>query len=789
MKITSSGISANIINLSTQNYLIDTKTDQLKKSRRLGTSSVYSVVVQIKILASLPELIWSSIDVDDFFVATQLFIFSRHISTGLKLDVNNDIMRKFPVAKKQWDLLAPFFYTIRQRCLQTLELENITPSIASTCLASLLLLENCQLEKLLTTFVQTRLKTFRNIVENDDYGAVKVKLLKSLKVLVDTVSIIHECFIGENGKEGLLIRELKSISSDESLPTLKLLQQGDSTIFQTLPDIIAKYKPQVSFSKLDKNSLQSVMKSWLNSVENFAQNQLKSLIHLIVSIKTIQDIQQQVNETIELPKNWSKMCNDLFLPSNIDFFKTYYQALINERIQDIVNIFWTTLQSELHTEVEKLIADNDHGGYRDMKHYVWAEEKSDNPLSLKDAMSPTLQSHRLLMKVKGFTPAIVEVCNKIDKNLEILFTDLKTYLGGVHDVSQMRRPKTNDPDCQRILEHLRECSRDNISTLITSIKSSEFDKTAENCITLARLLQALSVLCPNFRLCFSGHLFLEPSFLRDPAEENSGEKDWKTICGLLEEESLRFWCMWMDMFVNELKPLDHSIDWNTTFTDFPCWESIMIEEKDESENTVQSKIEVPTQMCISVQCWLFDVITSLGKIVPHTLPKSVHSEIVDKLVERLHDRYLALCSDEFVKGSQKASWQFFLDVKVLSLMFVSKENKRMNEKFQNLANNFKSLIDPFDFDVFYQHVNSNIKRNVARLQHGMGCLVPNMEHLSSTVGKINATNHHDKDPNIFEMSSAGADTEWFALLPVMAIKEMEAMPLQEASKKEENKVS
>lgn len=793
MKNTSANISANVTNLGQQNqeHLMGFKveSEQQKKISRSATNNLYGVVVQIKILTSLPELIWSHIDVDDFFVATQLFIFSRHISTGLKLDVNKDVMKKFPVAKKQWDLLAPFFYTIKQQCLQTLERENLTPDVASKCLASLLLLENCQLEKLLTTFVQTRSKTYVRIIEDDEYGVVKEKLLKSLKVLNDTVQIIHECFIGEGEKGGLLVQELRKISDENSRPTLSLLQQENCLIFQTLPDIIAKYKPQVFFNQLTKKSVESTTTAWLKTVENVSQNQLKTLIQLIVSIKTIQDIQQQIRKTTELPKNWSTVCKDLFLPDNADFYKTFYQSLINDRIQDIINIFWSTILSEINVEVEKLITENDRV-HRDMKHYVWSEDSSDNPLSLKDALSPNLQSHLLLMKVKGFTTSIVDVCNKIDGNLDLLFTDLKAYLGGMSDVSELRRAKDVDPNHKKIVLYLRDCSKDNISTLITAIKSSNFNKTAENCITLARLLQAVSELCPNLKLCFSGHLLLEPSFLRDPTkDDNDGDKEWSNICGLLEEESLRFWFIWLEIFVGEWKPLDHSLETMTLLKDFPNWETISIEEKDESENIVQSQIAVPSQLCISVHCWIYELITNLNKIVPHTLPKIVHTQVVEKFVEKLYERYQALLADEFVKSSQRAAWQFFLDLKVLTTLFVARENKQMHEKFQTIANDFKALIDPFDFDVFFQHVNSNIKRNAARLQHGMGCLVPNMEHLHSVLVNQSMANPHEKDPNILAMSVIGADVEWFPLLPVLTSKESLPPLQQEVIKKEEKKVS
>jgi len=322
--------------------------------------------------------------------------------------------------------------------------------------------------------------------------------------------------------------------------------------------------------------------------------------------------------------------------------------------------------------------------------------------------------------------------------------------------------------------------------LITSVKSSKFNKTAENSIMLARLLQAVSELCPNLKLCFSGHLLLEPSFLRDPTKDDDGDKEWNNICGLLEEESIRFWHMWLNSFVNELKPLDTAFNLNVMLKDFPCWDQITIEEKDESENIVQSQILVPSQLSLSVQCWLYDIITSLNRIVPHTLPKSIHLSIIDKLVESIYDRYQTLSTDKFIEGNQKAAWQFFLDVKVLMMLFVSRENKMMNEKLQHLVNHFKSIIDPFDFDVFYQHVNGNIKRNAARLQHGMGCLVPNMEHLQTILANQNMAGVHDKDPNILTMSSTNTTAGWFPLLPVMSTNV--SIPVPETTKKEEKKV-
>lgn len=785
MKTTSSSLSANIISLQSKEQSSSEfkSSDIQKKAKKSNDNAMFSSMVQIKILTILPELIWSRIDDDDFFVATQLFIFSRHISTGLKLDT--DLMTNYPVAKKQWDLLAPFFFTIKHQCLQTLERENLTSEVASRCLASLLLLENCQLEKLLSTFLQTRAKTFQKTVNEEDFDLVKEKLLKSMKILLNTVKIVDDCFIDSENGESLLARELKHISGDNSVPTISLLDHHKSSIYQTLPDIIAKYKPQVFCNQLSQEALKDAMSSWMKTVENIAQNQLKSLIKLIGSIKTIQDIQQLMREDVEKPKNWPIICQELFLPEGLDFFKQFYQSLINERIQEIINIFWIDILRELSDDVQFLTAEND-GYSKKLQKYVWAEDSTDNPLSLKDALSSNKSSHSLLMKVRGYTVPIVQLCNKIDGSLEKLFKDLKNYMKNLSDSNQYRKMKKVDPDQQRIVTFLKECSRENISKLITAIKSSNFKRTPENLLIVARLLQAISELCPNLQSCFSGHLLFEPSFFRDSAINDEGASEWKSICGLLEEESLRFWTEWMEFFIGNWSCLEHKVDVGVILKDFPCWETIIIEEKDEGENIIQSEIHVPSQISFTVHCWIYEIIGNLNKIIPHTLPKIIHLKIVDRFVETLFAHYEILSKDEFVNGNQKTTWQFFFDIKVLIMLFISRDNKEANEKFQMLVNHFKSMIDPFDFDVFYKHVNLNIKKNAARMQHGVACLIPSMEQLNNILANQNVTSLQDKDPNILSMSSTSTTVEWFSLLPVITTKE--ATVVSEAPKKEERKV-
>lgn len=171
-----------------------------------------------------------------------------------------------------------------------------------------------------------------------------------------------------------------------------------------------------------------------------------------------------------------------------------------------------------------------------------------------------------------------------------------------------------------------------------------------------------------------------------------------------------------------------------------------------------------------MQHYLHDIVTQLNRIIPHTLPRTIHSSIVDELIQALYVYYNALVQNEFVKQNQKGAWQFFFEVKILMALFVGRDQKQANDTMQSLVTQFKTMIDPFDFDVFYQHVNNNIKKNVMRMQHGLGCLIPNLEQLSGIAGQQAGVNSHDKDPNILTLSSTANTVAWFPLLPIMSIQ-------------------
>lgn len=220
----------------------------------------HSYIGQIHLLTMLPELIWTQLDDGNYFVATQLFIFSRHICTGLQLDTSIDIFKRFPIARRQWNHLNQFFFVIKQKCLDQLEKPDLMAETAVKCLASLLMLDNCQLDQLLTIFIQSRTRAFRQTLSNHgiDFGdnqkvyRAKDRVLASLKILNETIELLFTCFIDpvdvasnatdKNTNLSYLMAELECITGANAKPTISLMNLENSMIVRVLPSLVAKFK-------------------------------------------------------------------------------------------------------------------------------------------------------------------------------------------------------------------------------------------------------------------------------------------------------------------------------------------------------------------------------------------------------------------------------------------------------------------------------------------------------------------------------------------------------------------
>lgn len=85
--------------------------------------------------------------------------------------------------------------------------------------------------------------------------------------------------------------------------------------------------------------------------------------------------------------------------------------------------------------------------------------------------------------------------------------------------------------------------------------------------------------------------------------------------------------------------------------------------------------------------------------------------MVDTLVKDILEHYKEWSNCEVIYQSQ--AWQMLLDVRYLTLLLVTKENKDLS---QSICDTLEKTIDPFDLDVYYPHLQNSIKKSTQKLQ-------------------------------------------------------------------------
>lgn len=258
-------------------------------------------------------------------------------------------------------------------------------------------------------------------------------------------------------------------------------------------------------------------------------------------------------------------------------------------------------------------------------------------------------------------------------------------------------------------------------------------------------------------------------------QNSSCAEQWERVSRLLAEEMINLWKKCIEIFFEHRLQANgghcFAIEIQNLLAILPKWEAISIEEKDESNQTIESKIRVPNPLSIPLQQFLFACCKELTALVPNTLPRQVTVLLADHLIKELIRTYTDMYQQNvaFFSTSQNASLQFYFDLKCLALLFLG---GRRNDELHSLTSKFKANIDPFDFEMFHRYINSNVKSMAQRMQHLYGVLIPNVQHLNSVLATISKQNNAiptttEKDPNVLPLCSNEMNTNWFILLPIV----------------------
>lgn len=293
---------------------------------------------------------------------------------------------------------------------------------------------------------------------------------------------------------------------------------------------------------------------------------------------------------------------------------------------------------------------------------------------------------------------------------------------------------------------------------------------------LAKMLKAITEICPFVKKCFiRTTLFVSNTWSNE--SNISKIEHWERACLSLNEESINLWKQWIELLLTDClsknKGLCFSIqmDLVTLLDIFPNWETYKIEEKDESNSSVQSTIRVPAHPSIPLQKFLFGCCSKLNERVPETLPKPVTALLSERLLDRIANTYLELSEkNEFILTNQNASLQMYFDLKYLSILF---SIGKRNDQLHVMAIKFKNAIDPFDFELFHKYINANVKFAAQRTIQQYSLLIPSslVDQLVTITKQSSAGFTQEKDPNLLCLANSNSShNNWFNLLPIVVTK-------------------
>ncbi|XP_043472746.1 conserved oligomeric Golgi complex subunit 1 isoform X1 [Leptopilina heterotoma] len=733
-----------------QKYLMGFKMEPDKEMLTRKSQHISdSVVMQIKILMDIPEHIWSAVDSKDFLLATKVFKIAQHIHFSLKFEVGNaELTSNYPIVGKQWGIINQFKTIIFNGCNNLLQSLDLSKESAANCLASLMLLADIPSTDLLNKFIAFRNQAIQFIISNENHHSVRNRIKLSLKMFMETVSLIHNCFIKSNDNRGLISQHINDINQVEATQILSQLDLDQDLLDKYLPSMTKMHKPfaKVEFTGVSLEDLKKNVKSWLDWTRNFISLEVSQLLDLVTSVKGVHIIREEAL-ALQVPENSNSIWDDLSLPG-VNFWSEFFQPLLTKRVKEIVADKWKESLMNLKTSVTELLikVSNEKFEYpeHDLRWFVWKDSPTDIPQNLSKNMDLD-HKRSLLMKAKGFSPNVIKLLENFDKSLYVLLTDLEQYL---YETERVALPLKNNLldiniylvsnkfiDREEIQDNLQRISAEMMNKFIKFvkvdciIKEGKFGKQDVNAIFCARFLQALTLLCPNLNKCFT---------LSKTSGTVTTNVKWQDMCEILKEESIFVWSTWAETF--KLKIIKHQ-DWylmREIVAGFKVdsmiseWEKVTIEEEAEEGKRIKSEILVPYQPSVHLQQYLSATCKDLNKIVPHSIPKIVLNQIIVKVVLSAIDYYEKLSANQELR--QKLSIQILFDVKYVTLLMIPRENKILNEKSTSACNNVVAKIDPFDLDVFYPFIHKNVKKAVQRTLLMFGNLVPHLEQLLSVLG-------------------------------------------------------
>ncbi|KAJ0175018.1 hypothetical protein K1T71_009159 [Dendrolimus kikuchii] len=718
----------------------------------------------------------------------QLQIGGKNVKPGLQ-----SLQR---LVQQQWYSISNFNQTIIGVCRQKLQDVDINVEIACSCLISLYLLDSQTMVELLNTLIglnsNSSLKStlefdLAQILEGDVKAQIKDKIVNGVKIVLKTVVLVHSCFVDNDG--GAVLAKLKELFNNDSQPLVELVRFSDPSALKLLPPSISNYRliSNKELQALAKEDITKCVQEWNVWVKSYIETNVQKLLQNITRVKTLHEIREGAFK-IETPENWASICNSLSIPE-VHVWCQYYQPLLTSRVKAIIDTRWLKVYDEFKTQIlvdlTKVSSENEYEMEADVNWFVWMDLIGETIIESRSEVINVMNS---LMKGmsrqdRGYTPTLETLCKSLDSELQRLLEDLRVYLyqekkgATARDKLLFAYEDDNDADQMYIDKgdieiYLRDASDRNIHSMLQYIKACFEEPSLQStelqrkttAIYTARFTQAISNLMPSLRKCYIMEIDNMGMHIDDSAVQR-----WNDLNGVLKESCYFCWGKWVDIVMGKIEKLTNGLPQEFTMEaniDYLMmqWDVIKIEEKDDEGNSIESTIKVPAGPSLKLQQYLYSISRILDEVVPHTLPADTHTNFIEKVTTVTFAHYNKAIREKGTDINQRCALQLLMDVRHLTLLLVPRENKRSMEISHETCELLRQKIDPFDYDVFYPYIQTNLKRSVQRVQTLLGSLILYHGQLTGIIGTkpVMSGGTGDKAAALL----ASGDSHWFSLLPV-----------------------
>ncbi|XP_036366016.1 conserved oligomeric Golgi complex subunit 1 isoform X4 [Octopus sinensis] len=740
------------------------------KSRKQTENHFYSVASQIKLLLDMPEKMWSAVDSQEFLLAAQAFLLSRHVHTGLQLEAqcSASILSCFPVLSRQWTAISHFKATILQGCRKLLREVNATDQQIADALCSILLLEDCTPRQVFNEFLLARTNAVQQLFHVSQQGiGIKQQICLVVQLIVKTVHQIYTVFYTSDSEvpasESSNLYSILEHVTKTTPKSIGLLDQIGSVSANYLPNSVIDFHPtlRATVTAISVQHLQENCQQWIESCIQSVKAGVTKLLGFVNTVKRLADIRKAVWDLLlqetNFPK-WQMVCEKIFINGQVmSVWSVFLQPQFVDRIKSLIQYQLDSTAELTKRHLSKVVMELASPDERsmfaevDLAKFIWIESPADIPPNTAwiPASQKTLSSGGgLLMKACTYTPTIQSLCKTFNDKLKTMLEDVTPYLNAEGETSNSQPSpfdqladspeikgfvKKSTENCIiQVLEYISEQmqlwkkSLEEIQDQITN------EITINKVILVGRFCYALTDLCPHLYNCITAVENSEKEIKLHTLKSKATPVDsaWENIQSMLSERHLDSCQIWVtytsssriQQFRNALCTQTAS-DIISTITK---WDEVDIEEETETGERIKSTIRVPMQASPFVQNLLYATCLEINRVFGHVMKRQVLQDMVtqifdgvldcyEHLLKNTHTKHLPLTPDTLALNQQRAL-QLLFDLKFIALIIPPKGDKTVNVKnrIKKIMDQLEEYIDPFDLDVFTPYVQSHLQKTSQR---------------------------------------------------------------------------